>query len=191
MLPEKITLASQSPRRSDLLNEAEIPFEVIISKVEETHDPTLAPDSLTIENARRKGAPVAASHPDALVLSADTLVYFEGDPLGKPADLSEARSILQRLQGNTHQVCTGVCLLCHNVQVSEIFHDISEVTFLPLDNPAIDRYLGKIDPFDKAGAYAAQEHAEMIIRHIEGSRTNVIGLPMEKLLNTLKIIGFS
>ncbi len=182
----RLILASGSPRRRDLMNEAGYKFEVIPSAAEEIHDATLSPPDLTEENARLKAAEVAARFPEAAVIGADTLVFLDGDPIGKPRDLEEAAKMLGRLVGRTHQVCTGVCLIHPERELSRTFHAITDVTFRPLDAGQIADYLTKINPLDKAGAYAAQEHGELMIERTEGSWTNVVGLPMEKLADVLE-----
>ena len=180
-------LASNSPRRRDLLAAGGIPAVVVPAhEIVECHDAGLSPAELTCLNARAKAEWVARTHPEALVLGADTLVFLEGEPLGKPADHAEARAMLRRLAGRTHDVVTGVCLCAQGGAETVEFHDLTRVTFHSLDEAAIDAYLAKINPFDKAGAYAAQEHGDAVIARVEGSWTNVIGLPMEKTLAHLK-----
>jgi len=175
-----LILASASPRRHELLRQHLSDFAVVTADdVEEAHDQTLTPDALTEHNARLKAAAVAARHPGTLVMGADTLVYLDGLPLGKPATQAEAVAMLRRLAGRTHTVCTGVCLCGPTPDATESFHDLTQVTFRPLDEAAIHNYLGKVAVLDKAGAYAAQEHGDLIIEKMEGSLSNVIGLPME------------
>ncbi len=186
-----LILASASPRRGDLLREAGLKFEVIPADVEELLDPTLPLPELTEENASRKATAVAAGHPDALVIGADTLVTIDGRALGKPEDLEEAVRMLELLAGRTHEVCTGVCLC--GVRPGEPdscvrFHEITRVTFRALTRPQIEDYLRRIDPLDKAGAYAAQQEGSLIIESTAGSWTNVVGLPMERLQTELSLV---
>ncbi len=176
-----IVLASQSPRRVELLREITPDFEVLPVDVEELHDPALTPQALTIENARRKALAAAAMRPDALVIGADTLVYIGGHPLGKPRDMSEAAEMLRRLSGTTHQVCTGIALASDGGVSCRDFAVISEVTFKTLTELAIEEYYLRVDPLDKAGAYAIQEHGRMIVEKISGSWSNIVGLPVERL----------
>ena len=152
-------------------------------------DASLAPPALTCANGALKARHVAASHSEAVVLGADTLVYIDNEPLGKPADLDEALAMLSRLCGRTHQVCTGVALLCQALDHEETFHVITKVTFKMLSEAEQRDYLTKIDPLDKAGGYAAQEHGELIISHIAGSWTNVVGLPMDEVAEKLQPLG--
>jgi len=177
-----LILASASPRRSELLGSLVPDFTVVTAdEVEEAHDAALTPAELTEHNARLKAAAVARRHPGALVLGADTLVYLNGEPLGKPASLDEAAATLRRLAGRTHTVCTGVCLCGPAADEAASFHNLTRVTFLPLDDGTIAEYLGKVHVLDKAGAYAAQEHGGLIIEDMEGSWSNVVGLPLEAL----------
>ncbi|MEI7909563.1 MAG: Maf family protein [Verrucomicrobiota bacterium] len=179
-----IVLASGSPRRRDLLTQAGLEFEVVVSPAEEIHDPSLRPDRLCEGNAILKAAAVALSHPHATVIGADTLVFIDADALGKPADLEEARAMLRRLSGRAHTVCTGVCVIRPGGAV-EAFHELSEVVFRVLDDAAIDAYFALVDPLDKAGAYGIQVHGERIVAEIRGSFENVMGLPVARLLEVL------
>ncbi len=184
-----LILASQSPRRVDLLTEAGYAFQAIPADVEEAFDPKLSPPELTCENARLKAQAIAPQYSNQTVLGADTLVYLDGQPLGKPVSLDEAVSMLTRLAGRTHQVCTGVAL-CREAPVhDESFHVITEVTFKSLTEPQIRAYLDQINPLDKAGGYAAQEHGSQVIEKVEGSWTNVVGLPMEAVAKALDALG--
>ncbi len=184
--PMPIVLASASPRRRDLLEGAGVVFEVVVSPAEEIHDPTLSPAVLCEHNAVLKAVAVAAQRPEATVIGSDTLVFLDGEALGKPADLAEARAMLRRLAGRTHQVCTGVCVIFPGGERRRVFHDTSEVTFLPLDDAAIEQYLSVVDPLDKAGAYGIQQHGERIIAGIRGSFHNVMGLPVEQVVAALR-----
>ncbi len=181
MHPIRTILASDSPRRRDLMREAGWDFEILTAEVEELPPGALPFLDLVQANADRKCAPVAAAHPEALVIGADTLVAIDGEPLGKPVDLEDAVRMLQRLTGRTHVVATGVALRLHAREVAVTFVEQTRVTFLDLGDAQIRHYLTLIDPLDKAGAYAAQEHGDKIIARTEGSWTNVVGLPMERL----------
>jgi len=186
---QPLVLASQSPRRVELLREAGFTFDLLLPEVEEAHDASLTPEALTVENARRKAHAGATLRPDALVIGADTLVYVDGEPLGKPADLEEALHMMQRLSGRQHQVCTGVYLASQGGAQGYGFHVITEVTFLPLTEEIIRAYHARVNPLDKAGAYGIQECSEMILASYEGSWTNVMGLPMERLKEELERIS--
>ena len=128
---------------------------------------------------------MAKKIPDALVLGADTLVFLDNDILGKPRNLAEAERMLMRLQGRTHQVVTGVCLMHLRQHQEKVFAISTDVLFHPLTRAQAKNYLSKINPLDKAGSYAIQERGELIIAEISGSFSNVVGLPIEKLREVL------
>lgn len=183
--PVPIVLASASPRRRDLLHKAGVVFEVVVSPAEEIHDASMSPDTLCELNAELKAAAVASLRPDATVIGSDTLVFIDGDALGKPSNLAEAHGMLRRLSGRTHHVCTGVCIIYPSGE-RKIFHAISEVTFLPLEDAEIHAYFTRVDPLDKAGAYGIQDHGDRIIQKITGSFENVMGLPVDLVIKALK-----
>ena len=178
-----IILASASPRRCSLLREAGPVFadiRIMTSHVEEGNDP--------LENAMRKAEAVAVLEPRALVIGADTVIRFEGETIGKPADLEDAKRILAKLSGRTHDVATGVCIRCIEADILVRFEDATHVTFRTLTPEMIDGYVQAVNVLDKAGAYAIQEHGEDIIESIDGSLTNVIGLPVERLKETVEYL---
>lgn len=176
-----LILASASPRRAELLRQLSVEFKVVPGEVAEVHHEQMTARELSQVNAYRKARAVAKKFPDALVLAADTLVYLETTLFGKPATLEEAYEMLERLQGRTHQVVTGICLLHLRDHRQTVFAESTAVTFHPLDEVKIRRYLNLVDPLDKAGAYAIQEEGDLIVERIAGSYTNVVGLPMERL----------
>ena len=180
-----VILASASPRRSQLLASMDIEFEVVPSHVEELIDGYDFIPDLCEANARIKAEPIADMHPECLVIAADTMVYLEDTLFGKPTDIDDAHRMLTRLQGRTHQETTGVSLIYHNEEISKSFSVITNVTFLSLDAGQISEYLAKIDPLDKAGGYAVQEHKQMIAKRVSGSVSNVVGLPVERLKEEL------
>ncbi len=137
-------------------------------------------------NAYRKARAVAKKIPDALVLGADTLVYLDSRRFGKPASLEEAESMIEQLQGRTHQVVTGVCLVHLRRFRQRIFAETTQVTFRRLEPKQIRYYLGAVHPLDKAGAYAIQEKGDLIVEKISGSFSNVVGLPVERLQTELE-----
>lgn len=181
-----LILASASPRRRDLLAEAGIAFEVVASQVEEFSGDDWNPRDLCLVNAGHKAADVATTHPDRVVVGADTIVSLDGRIYGKPRDLAEARSMLEHLCGRTHEVFTGVCLSLPAENKLCRFVEATRVKFRAVDMVDLEAYLASIHPLDKAGAYAAQEDDGRLIECIEGSMTNVIGLPMERLLAALR-----
>ncbi len=182
-----LVLASASPRRAELLSQLDLEFKVTPSDVPEIHHEQLTAREVSQINAYRKARAVAKKIPDALVLGADTLVYLDDKLFGKPAGLAEAYEMLEQLQGRTHQVVTGICLLHLREHRQRIFSESTAVTFRALDAVKIQRYLVKVKPFDKAGAYAIQEEGKLIIKRISGSYSNVVGLPVERLRAELEI----
>jgi septum formation protein len=176
-----LLLASASPRRVELLRQLSFDFKVVPPEVAEIHHEQMTARELSQVNAYRKARAVAKRFPDALVLAADTLVYLETTLFGKPATLEEAYQMLERLQGRTHQVVTGICLLHLRQHRQAVFAESTAVTFHCLDASKIRRYLNRVNPLDKAGAYAIQEEGDLIVEKIAGSYTNVVGLPMERL----------
>ena len=181
MILPPLILASASPRRSELLRELGVNFRVIPSPTSEVHHEQMTAGELSQINAYRKARSVAKKFPDALVLGADTLVYLGTTLFGKPANLAAARSMLAQLQGRTHQVVTGVCLFHLRGHHCRIFAEDTTVSFRPLTAGQIKNYLKRVNPLDKAGAYAIQEHGEQIVVNISGSFSNVVGLPLERL----------
>jgi septum formation protein len=182
-------LASRSPRRRELLAAAGFEFKAVAPRVREKSDVDLTVRELTAWNALRKGTAAARRFPDAVVLAADTLVAFEDDIIGKPADMNEARAILRKLSGQVHEVCSGVFIGDARAARSTMFVEISRVRFRALNERAIDDYFSKINPLDKAGAYAAQGHGADIIAEVHGSFSNVVGLPMEATIAALRDFG--
>jgi septum formation protein len=184
-----LVLASSSPRRAALLSEAGFEFEIISPGLAEKFGVTVTLRELTLWNAIRKGMSVAQTRPDAVVLAADTLVALENEIIGKPVDFNEAAQMLGRLSGRTHEVCSAVLIYNQTSGRSAVFHNISRVRFHSLSRVTIKKYLAKVDPLDKAGAYAAQGSGAEIIAKIEGSFTNVVGLPMERTVAVLAKFG--
>jgi septum formation protein len=176
-----LILASASPRRAELLRQLSLDFKVLPGDVPEIHHHQMTARELAQVNAYRKARAMAKKLPDALVLGADTLVYLESALFGKPATLEEAYQMLERLQGRTHEVVTGVCLLHLRGHRQVVFAETTAVTFHSLDDVKIRRYLNRVNPLDKAGAYAIQEEGDLIVEKIAGSYSNVVGLPIERL----------
>ena len=178
MIPPVI-LASQSPRRRELLEKTGIPFSIIVRGTEELKEASMPPQELCLHNAAAKAE---------TVIGADTLVFLEGFPLGKPEDEEEARSMLRKLSGRTHHVCTAVAIRSplgmKNLAV------LTEVTFRKLTEKDIRHYMELVDVMDKAGSYAFQEHGEMIISSVRGDTDNVIGLPVRDVMKCLNGLGY-
>jgi septum formation protein len=172
-----------------LLVEAGFEFESIGPRVAERLDANLTLRELTSFNAIRKGLVAARRYPDWVVLSADTLVALDNLVFGKPKNIAQATSMLERLSGRSHQVCSTV-FICHLADSrTNTFSEISQVHFRRLNSQAISDYFAKVNPLDKAGAYAAQGEGRDIIAKIDGSYTNVVGLPMEKTIVALAEFG--
>ena len=186
MIPP-LVLASRSPRRRELLAAAGVTdLKVVSSDAEEIADTSLGLGPLVLWNARAKAAEIAQHHPQSVVLGADTLVWLDGAALGKPESPEAAREMLARLSGRVHEVCTGVHLIRLEPHLQIEFHETTHVRFRPLASETIEAYLAKVDVLDKAGAYALQEHGEMLVESVEGSRSNVVGLPVRRTLTALR-----
>ena len=184
-LPSLI-LASASPRRAELLGYLGIDFAVEPSSARESADEHLTPEEICMLNAWRKARAVAKKHPDRLVLGADTIVCLGSTIFGKPRNMAEARRTLEALQGTGHTVITGCALICRDGRRERVFSESTSVVFRELSAAQIDRYLDAIQPLDKAGAYAIQEHGEMIVEEVCGSFSNVVGLPLGRLQRELE-----
>lgn len=182
-----IILASQSPRRQELLKGLDIPFTVqVIDGLEENFPPHLQAGDIPLYLAELKASAYLDSMNErTLLITADTIVWCEGQMLGKPANLAEAKQMLQQLSGKTHEVFTGVCVQSKAKKV--IFTAVSHVRFSQLSEAEIDYYLSKYKPLDKAGSYGVQEWIGYVaVEHIEGSYFNVMGLPIHRLYEVLK-----
>jgi septum formation protein len=181
----KIILASQSPRRKQLLEWAEIKFDVIVSNTDESYPAGLTFPETAIHIARQKALAVTTIHQPAFpVLAADTIVVCDGQVIGKPADREDAISILSRLSGKAHYVITGVVILSEGKETA--FADTTEVMFHQLTKEQISFYVDNYRPYDKAGAYAIQEWIGVVgIQSIKGDFYNVMGLPVSRVVREL------
>ncbi len=180
-----IILASKSPRRQELLRLMDIEFRVVLKDVDESYPDKLTPEEVAVYIATKKAEAFDETVGDEIVLTADTIVCIDDLILGKPEDAADAVKMLQLLSGRMHRVITGVCLL-HKHQYHS-FYDVSEVYFGELTDDEINNYVDKYKPFDKAGSYGIQERIGLIgIERINGSYTNVVGLPTEKLYRQLQ-----
>ncbi|MCD7981157.1 MAG: Maf family protein [Clostridiales bacterium] len=189
----RIILGSASPRRKELLERMGLEFEVIPSKGEEIITKEAPPDIVT-ELAGQKAEAVARTmtEDDMLIIGADTIVAYEHQILGKPADEEDAFRMLRHLSGNTHQVYTGVCLIRINSEGYEeyCFYEKTDVTFYFMTDQEIRAYIRTGDPMDKAGAYGIQGVCGKYIREIQGDYNNVVGLPIARLYQEMKKHGF-
>ncbi len=180
----RLLLASESPRRRELLAAAGYDFAVMTRPVAElTEWPS--PEELPLVNALLKARAVASEYPDALVIGADTVIVAGGRIIGKPRDLADARRILLELSGRCHRVITGVALRRAADDLCRAFAVATRVWFKNFPPEVADAYLAKVEVLDKAGAYALQEYRDMIVDRVEGSEANVIGLPVEALRDEL------
>ena len=188
MCPPQFILASASPRRRELLGALEIPFSVVPSHADETLPEGLTPASAIEAVARLKADEVAARMPPGCwVLAADTAVVLGDRILGKPADRADAESMLGALAGCSHQVITAVALL--GPAVTEVFSVATDVRFRPLSLAQVRWYASLDEPYDKAGAYAIQGQGAFLVEAIDGSYTNVVGLPMAEVADHLEAAG--
>lgn len=185
----RLILASASPRRRELLSQLGVPFEVVVAAVTEHEDPATDPRVMVAHNAALKADWVAAQHPDALVLGADTTVFVDGQALNKPRDMAEARAMLQRLSGRTHTVFTGLAVRRVSTGLKIDDGVATDVTFKPIGASEIETYLGLVNTLDKAGGYGIQDHGDLIVAGYRGSFTNIVGLPMETTKQILTRCG--
>lgn len=183
----KIILASNSPRRKELLSGIDVDYEIhTLPDIDESYPDDLPKEEVAEYIARKKASAYAAElSPETLLITADTIVLLDDVILGKPVDVADAKRMLSLLSGKTHRVITGVCLTSRQKQVA--FSSVSRVTFAELSDEEIDYYVEKYRPFDKAGAYGVQEWIGYVaVKHIDGSYFNVMGLPIHRVYNEMK-----
>lgn len=186
----EIILASESPRRAELLKQIGVPFRVVPSRITEGL-PRQPWAEWVQELARQKASAVAAGYGD-IVLAADTIVVLGEQVLGKPRDKEEAAAMLRSLSDSSHQVLTGICLLCHRQPRPTVFQgvEITRVTFRQLSEPEIISYVASGEPLDKAGAYGIQGLGALLVKEICGCYYNVVGLPLVKTMELLRDCGY-
>lgn len=182
----KVVLASQSPRRIELLRSVGLKFEIFPAKIEEKIRPGMLPVEYARHNASEKAQWVSKRVTADLVISADTVVTVGNQIFEKPVDRQHASEMLKQLSGGLHQVITGICLLWDERVV--IDHEITDVQFYPLTDSELEMYLLSDEPFDKAGAYGIQGFASLFIKKIEGCYFNVVGFPLARFYQDLKKI---
>lgn len=186
---EHLILASQSPRRKQLLEQAELSFVIRTAHSDEDFPADMEPEQAPLFIASNKAEAVfqtlhEAEQQNAIIIAADTVVILDGKIIGKPIDTDDAKNILRQLSGKVHKVVTGVVIFSKNKK--EEISEITEVHFLPLSEEQINHYVEKYKPLDKAGAYAIQEWIGLTgIKKIDGDFYNVMGLPVSKVLNKL------
>lgn len=179
----RIILASESPRRKELLGRLGIPFEVQASGILEETEKELSPDDFALAIATKKANEIVARNEDAVVIAADTTVYLDGKLLSKPVDNKQAKQFLQSLSGQEHQVITGVSIQGAGLSIG--FAETTSVQFYELTEEQIDAYVASGDSLDKAGAYGIQSMGGMFVEKINGDYNNVVGLPLGRLFQTL------
>ena len=184
----QIILASQSPRRRELLERMGISqLDIIPAKGEERSDPNLTPEQLVEELSRQKAAEIAAGNPDALIIAADTVVAVDGTVLGKPHDRDDAVRMLQTLSGREHTVYSGLTVCWQGRSVTQ--HEATAVRFRPLTQDDIHHYVSTGEPMDKAGSYGIQGYGCTLVEGISGDYYNVVGLPVCRLSQILSGFG--
>lgn len=188
MVKQTLILASSSPRRKELLEDLQIPFEVRTSNVEETFLESLSPEEVVMDLAKRKAQAVNLNKPTEFILGADTIVYSNKAILGKPSSREEAFQMIRRLSGTSHSVYTGVAIVADG-QCSTFFEK-TDVLFWELTDEEINSYLDTGEPFDKAGAYGIQGVGRILVKEIHGDYFTVVGLPISRTVRELKAEGF-
>lgn len=179
-----IILASKSPRRQELLSAMNLDFKVVLKEVDESYPDQLLPAEIAVYIAEKKAKAFDEDSKGSIIVTADTIVAYNGEILGKPEDAHHATEMLTKLSGANHQVYTGVSLICNGKMRS--FYDTTEVFFNTLSQEQISYYIKNYNPMDKAGAYGIQDWIGLIaVEKIIGSYTNVMGLPTEKLYKVL------
>ncbi len=186
---KRFILASASPRRRELLEQLGAAFEVEPAEVEEYEEGHGDPEGMVRHNALLKAGWVADRRRERFVLGSDTTVHIDGQALAKPRDLDDARRMLQLLSGRSHVVYTGIALVCRAAGVEIVDGVRSEVRFKALDDAAIDAYFRIVNPLDKAGAYGIQEGTDLILDSFNGSRSSIMGLPLEETEALLRRYG--
>jgi septum formation protein len=189
ILSHPLILASASPRREELLRLLGLDFQIIPSRADETFFINERPAEHVLRLAENKAHAVAQAHPHAWVLGADTIVVIDGEVLGKPADSSAAARMLEKLSGRTHEVFTGFALLRLSGHIAVKEEVRAAVTFRSISEDEKLWYIKSQEPYDKAGAYAVQGLGAFFIKEIQGSYTNVMGLPLCEVVDALKKVG--
>ena len=187
-IERKLILASASPSRKMLLEQAGLDFEVVVSGVDETVPPDYTPAQTVEALAQRKGQAVQALRPEAPIIAADSVVSIDGLILGKPKDDEAAKAILRRLSGRTHELITGVCLLINGQM--DLFHQVTRVTFYPLTEEEIAEYVALGESRGRAGAYGIEGIGVVLVQSIQGDYPNIVGLPVAETIRRLhKLLG--
>lgn len=187
-IERKLILASASPSRKMLLEQAGLDFEVVVSGVDETVPSDYTPAQTVEALAQRKGQAVQALRPEAPIIAADSVVSIDGLILGKPKDDEAAKATLRRLSGRTHELITGVCLLINDRM--DLFHQVTQVTFYPLTEEEIAEYVALGESRGRAGAYGIEGIGVVLVQSIQGDYPNIVGLPVAETIRRLhKLLG--
>ena len=187
-IERKLILASASPSRKMLLEQAGLDFEVVVSGVDETVPPDYTPAQTVEALAQRKGQAVQALRPEAPIIAADSVVSIDGLILGKPKDDEAAKATLRRLSGRTHELITGVCLLINSRM--DLFHQVTRVTFYPLTEEEIAEYVALGESRGRAGAYGIEGIGVVLVQSIQGDYPDIVGLPVAETIRRLhKLLG--
>jgi len=186
-----LILASASPRRQEFLQRLGLDFRVAPAHIDETPETGEAPEAFVRRMALTKAQHIARQHPESVVLGADTVVVLAGTIFGKPQDREEAFTILKRLQGRTHQVMTGFAVVSRQQAIEVIDAQTTQVAFDRFDDVVLRAYVDSGEPMDKAGAYGIQDRGAFLVRSITGSYSNVVGLPLNAVVQTLLRCGLA
>lgn len=180
----RVVLASESPRRRELMNITGIPFYTHAAKIDETFNADLSIEEGVMDIALRKAKKVFETNPNEIVIGADTIVVIDQEILGKPKDVEDAYRMLRLLSGKTHQVISGVAIVGNDIQ--KTFYEVTEVTFANLSDDTIEWYIKSREYYDKAGGYGIQGKGMVLVEKINGDYFNVVGMPMHRLVKELR-----
>ena len=189
MTNQKVILASSSPRRRELLSQAGVDFEIIVSGCDETPIPGESVVAMVERLALVKAEAVAVQNPHAYVIGADTTVWIHGESLGKPSSVDEAKEMLKKIQGRTHEVWGGISIRNVSKELTKTWSHVTRVTMSPMSDDVIARYVASGEPMDKAGSYAIQGLGLQFVDVVEGSYSNVVGLNISALMRELASLG--
>lgn len=189
MTSPKVILASSSPRRRELLSQAGVDFQIIVSGCDETPIPGESVVAMVERLALVKAEAVAVQHPDAYVIGADTTVWIDGESLGKPSSVEEAKVMLRKIQGRTHEVWGGISIRNVSKALTKTWSHATRVTMSSMSEEVIARYVSSGEPMDKAGSYAIQGLGLQFVDSVEGSYSNVVGLNISALMRELGALG--
>jgi septum formation protein len=183
-----LILASQSPRRKELLQQIQLSFTVMGSSVDETFSSDLMPHEVVMYLARKKAKEISNQYPTHYVIGSDTVVTTNGKILGKPGSKEDAKDMLRMLSGSDHEVFTGVAIL--HGEDEKLFYEKTDVTFWELTSKEIDEYIASEEPFDKAGSYGIQGIGAKFVKEIKGDYFSVVGLPISRVNRVLLEMGY-